>query len=132
MASKAPNTICKNVNCHNGDDGGRKHYYSCRYCAYTANWRSVACCEECYDAYMAQVSEARARGRTVDLLPERTDMDQDEVYNLIHNADIEAVVKQTKDELEAELTEHPEWGYAKIVDDINTQLDAEKQGKNAK
>lgn len=125
MATKQPNTICKNRNCTNGKDGGRKHYYACRYCARTANWRSVACCEECYQAYLKQVAEARANNQPPDLLPERTDMTKDEVYTLVMEADLEDVVRETEEELAEELAESPELGFGQIVDRINEQLDEE-------
>lgn len=125
MALKQPNTICKNRNCTKGKDGGRKHYYTCRYCARTANWRSVACCEECYQEYLKQVAEARANNQPPDLLPERTDMTKDEVYTLVTEADLEDVVRETEEELAEELAESPELGFGQIVDRINEQLDEE-------
>lgn len=123
MALKQPNTICKNRNCTKGKDGGRKHYYTCRYCVHSASWRSVACCEECYDEYMKQVAEAREHNEPVNLFPERTDMSQDEVRSLVMDAYYDDVVKATKEELSDEMEEAPGLGFGQIVDRINEQLD---------
>ncbi len=125
MAQKTPNTICKNRNCTRGKDGGRKHYYTCRYCAHTVNWRSVACCEECYEAYMLQLREARENNRPLDIFPERTDMSEAEVRDLVLNASLDEVVKETEAELAEELEESPWLGFGQIVDKINEQLDEE-------
>lgn len=127
MAVKQPNTICKNRDCHRGADGGRKHYFSCRYCAHTENWRSVACCWECYMAYQSQLIAARANGEAVDLLPERTDMDREEVQKLIFDTPVEQVVFETQEELADELADHPGMGFDEIVDAINQELDREVQ-----
>lgn len=123
MALKKPNTICKNRNCTKGKDGGRKVFYSCKYCVHTVNKRSVACCDECFEEYIRQVNEARAHKDPVDLLPERTDMSQDEVYDLVMKADHETVVRETKEELSEELAESPELGFGQIVDQINEEID---------
>ena len=74
--AKGPNSICKNQGC-------RKAFHACLYCARAQNWRGVACSLECYQAYVRQVEEARAAGRAVDLLPDRTDMDKGEVRALM-------------------------------------------------
>ena len=123
MALKQPNTICKNLNCTKGKDGGRKHYYTCRYCVHSVSWRSVACCEECYEEYMRQVAEARAHNQPVDLFPERTDMSQDDVRSLVMDTSYEDVVQATKEELAEEIEESPGLSLGQIVDRINEQLD---------
>ena len=123
MALKQPNTICKNRNCTKGSDGGRKHYYTCRYCVHSVNWRSVACSEECYDEYMRQVALARSHNVDIDTLPERTDMTRSEVYELVMDADPDDVVRETNEELAEEIAESPELGFGQIVDRINEQLD---------
>lgn len=94
-----PNTICKNKYCTHGKDGGRKHYYSCHYCVHTENWRSMACCPECYEAYLQQVKEARSHHENTDTLPDRTDMTKQEVEALIKSADTGEVFEQTVKEL---------------------------------
>lgn len=123
MALKQPNTVCKNRNCTKGKDGGRKHYYSCKYCVHSVSWRSVACCEECYEEYLRQVKEAREHNEPVDLFPERTDMSVDEVYSLVMDADPDEVVRETEEELADEIEEFPWLGFGQIVDRINEQLD---------
>jgi len=122
MALKQPNTICKNRNCHNGEDGGRKHYYSCLYCARTENWRSVACSWDCYLAYQEQVAEARRKDEPVNLLPERTDMTKDQVETMIHEMSVDEVMEQTLLELAEEIEANPDMGFGELVDLVNEQL----------
>ena len=132
MAIKKPNTVCKNRDCTYGADGGRKHYYACRYCTHTENWRAVACSWECYMAYQAQVIGARNNNQPVDLLPERTDMTVDEVRELIFDTPTEVVVEQTNIELAAEIDEHPSMGFDELVDAINAELDAKTKRRSKK
>ena len=127
MSMKQPNTLCKNRDCHNGTDGGRKHYYTCRFCTHSENWRSVACCPECYDAYMKQVAEARGQITPEELLPERTDMTREEVAALISEAATEQVLEETKAELAEEMDENPDAGIGDIVDMINANLDKKRK-----
>lgn len=126
MATKQPNTICKNRDCAHGADGGRKHYYTCRYCVHSLNWRSVACSEECYWEYMKQIEAARKKSVEPDIYPERTDMPRSEVVELVESTDYEAAVKDTDQELAEELDENPGLGYADIVDQINHEIDKER------
>lgn len=126
MAIKKPNTICKNRDCHKGEDGGRRHYFVCRYCTHTENWRAVACCWECYMAYQAQLISARSNREPVDLLPERTDMTRDEVHALIFDTPAEQVIADTEAELAEELEEHPSMGFSDIVDIINQELEHQR------
>lgn len=129
MAVKKPNTICKNVHCTKGADGGRKHYYTCRYCVGTMNWRSVACCEECYKAYMDQVQAARSHGEPVDILPERTDMTKAEVEDLVRGDNLGELVEQTKEELADVFEENPHYSIAQAVDDVNREIDRKRKKK---
>lgn len=128
MAVATPNTICKNTLCTKGTDGGRKRYYTCRYCVASGNWRSVACSPECYDAYCRQVMEARTKNIDIDLTPDRTDMSKDEVRQLIDSEDTEAVIQESREELADVFEEHPSMGFADAVDLVNEQLDAKKKG----
>lgn len=121
MALKKPNTVCKNRDCTKGENGGRKHYYACRYCTHTENWRAMACSWECYMEYQAQLIEARSKNEPVDLIPERTDMTRDEVVELI-SLPTEQVVEETLEELADELEEHPTMGFDEIVDSINEAM----------
>lgn len=131
MALKKPNTLCKNVNCTKGDNGGRKHYYSCRFCVREENWRSLACSWECYMEFNDQVMKARNHGVTADILPERTDMTKDKVIELI-NAPIEQVIQETERELAAEIEANPSKGFDEIVDQINEDLDVAAKIVNRK
>lgn len=126
MAIKKPNTICKNRDCHKGEDGGRRHYFVCRYCTHTENWRAVACCWECYMAYQEQLIAARSNQEPVDLLPERTDMTREEVHALIFDTPVEQVIADTEAELAEELEEHPSMGFSDIVDIINQELEHQR------
>ena len=122
-----PNTVCKNKDCHHGEDGGRKHYYSCLYCVHSENWRSMACCEECYDAYMEQIRQARSHGDPVDTYAERTDMGHEEVVQLVDHADTYQVIADTDSELAEAISELPGLGYGEIVDTVNQQLDRNRK-----
>ena len=123
MALKKPNTLCKNVNCTKGENGGRKHYYSCRFCVRDKNWRSMACSWECFMEYNDQVMKARTGGIVVDMLADRTDMSKDEVKVLMETP-VEQVVEQTEFELATEIEENPSKGFDEIVDKINAELDS--------
>lgn len=127
-----PNTICKNRNCNKGEDGGRKHYYACHYCAHSENWRAMACSWECYMEYQAQIIESRRKEEPVNLLPERTDMTQDEVKTLIFDTPTEEVIQMTETELAAEIEEHPAMGFDELVDHVNEKLDKQKTSKKKK
>jgi len=130
---KKPNTICKNRDCNKGADGGRKHYYTCRYCVHTENWRSVACSIECYHEYMKQVEEARSGGVIPDTTPERTDMTHEEVRKLIDETPIEEAIAMTTEELAQEIEADPyHGGFGDIVDAINEELDKKAAPKRKK
>ena len=58
------NTICKYSKCNLGENGGRKHYYSCGYCVATENWKSMACCKEHYDLYIKEVLTSKSPVRS--------------------------------------------------------------------
>ena len=122
MAVKKPNTLCKNVNCTKGKDGGRKHYYSCSYCAHEENWRSLACSWECYMEFNDQLMKARNKGTVGKILPERTDMSMSEVEILMETP-LEQVVERTEMELAEEIEAHPHMGFDEIVDQINAEMD---------
>lgn len=59
----------------------------------------MACCPECYEAYLQQVKEARSHHENTDTLPDRTDMTKQEVEALIKSADTGEVFEQTVKEL---------------------------------
>lgn len=134
MAIKKPNTLCKNRNCTNGADGGRKHYYACRYCTHSENWRSVACSWECYLEFQAQLIEARSNNEPIDVVPERTDMTREEVVTLIEETPTAQVVAETEIELAVEIEANPTMGFGEIVDAINEEMDVEikKRPKKSK
>ncbi|MCM1315240.1 MAG: hypothetical protein NC244_07735 [Alistipes senegalensis] len=120
MNLKQPNHICKNINCPNGVNGEPKHYYACDYCDKINQWKSVACCPDCYDAYMEQIVEQRAKNKKVDLLPNRTDKTKEEVQELL-NKPVEIVLEETKQELGEYLEEG--LSIPEAVEKINSDID---------
>lgn len=124
-----PNHICKNANCPHGINGEPKHYYACNYCDAANVWRSMACCPECYEEYIKQVVEARAKKKKVDLLPKRTDMTEQEVRDLIESP-LEEVLENTKQELSEYLTDGRD--IAEAVEDINREIDNANTPKRRK
>lgn len=96
------------------------------------NWRAVACCLECFEAYIQQVREARGEVAAIpekDLLPERTDMSVEEVRHIVKDESFEDAFKQTKEELSDIFEEHPDYGIADAVDEVNRKLDAKSRRK---
>lgn len=61
LVEDKPNHLCKNPNCTNGDDGGRKWYYTCDSCNHYNSWKSVACCELCYEEYISIILADRSQ-----------------------------------------------------------------------
>lgn len=134
MALKAPNTVCKNRNCTKGKDGGRKVFYSCKYCVHTVSKQSVACCDECYEEYLVQVTKARESGNPLtfeEKLPERTDMTVEEVFELVMETPTEVVVEETEQELAEELAEEPHHSYGRAVKKINEKIDENEEEGDA-
>jgi hypothetical protein len=84
-------------------------------------WRSLACCPECFDAYIKQVSEARAANRKVNLLPERTDMTEKQVEELIAKP-TEEVIEATKEELSDYAEDMDSIGLGATIDKINEEI----------
>lgn len=134
-----PNTICKNPNCHNGEDGGRKHFVACTYCAKNSKskqlWRAYCCSPECWDEYQEQVRIARSGGTPVDDVPERTDMTREEVVQLIEEMPDETVEELTREELSGYLAEDAELTPENIspaLAVINAEMDAETSHRKNK
>lgn len=121
---KKANHKCKWSGCTLGKDGGRKEYYACDYCDATENWKSMACCKEHYDLYVKEILEARAKGESVDTLPERTDMTKAEVKKL-KNKSLKEVKAKTEAELKDYADEDGEVDILEAVNKINEELDSE-------
>ena len=115
MSDFKPNHVCKNPKC-------RKEYYACLHCDRSNNWRSVACSFACYQEYMNLVIEARSKGKTIEVKPERTDMTEKEVDILLEKP-IEEVLEETKKELSEYADIDGNIDFAKAVDEINIKLD---------
>ena len=114
MSEIKPNHICKNPEC-------RKAYYACNYCDRTLTWKSVACSKECYQKYTDLVIAERTKGKTVSVKPERTDMTEKEVDELLEQP-IEDVLKETKEELKDYVSEEKQASFMNPKDVAETIL----------
>jgi hypothetical protein len=131
MSNYEPNHICKNIYCTKGADGGRKHYYACNFCTRTRAWESVACSFECYQAYVDQVIEARSKGKEISTMPERTDMTEPELQELMETP-VEIVKEETAKELSEFADIDGEVNFTEAVEAINKELDKKTNARNAK
>lgn len=130
--TRKPNTICRNHNCHNGSDGGRKHFYACRSCVRNESWRAYCCCLECYEEYTRIVLDSRAKEHAK-IYPERTDMSVDEIKSVM-NEPVDKVLEYTKTvELADYVAENPNSSLGEIIDKVNADIDnANKKTKKKK
>ena len=124
MSEIKPNHICKNPEC-------RKNYYACNFCDKNQNWRSVACSFACYQKYTDLVIAERSKGKAVEVKPERTDMTEKEVNELLERP-IEEVVEETKEELKDFADIDGNVNFAKAVDEINKELDKKTTTRSKK
>ena len=124
MSEMKPNHICKNPEC-------RKNYYACNYCSRTLNWRSVACSFSCYQKYTDLVIAERSKGKTIEVKPERTDMTEKEVDELLKRP-VEEVLEETKEELKDFADIDGNVNFAKAVDEINRELDKKTTTRSKK
>ena len=124
MSEMKPNHICKNPEC-------RKKYYACNFCDKNRTWRSVACSFECYQKYTDLVIAERSKGKTVEVKPERTDMTEKEVDELMERP-IEEVFEETKEELKDFADINGNVNFAKAVDEINKELDKKTTTRSKK
>ena len=124
MSEIKPNHICKNPEC-------RKKYYACNFCDKNRTWRSVACSFECYQKYTDLVIAERSKGKTVEVKPERTDMTEKEVDELMERP-IEEVFEETKEELKEFADIDGNVNFAKAVDEINKELDKKTTTRSKK
>ncbi len=124
MSEIKPNHICKNPEC-------RKNYYACNYCSRTLNWRSVACSFACYQKYTDLVIAERSKGKTIEVKPERTDMTEKEVDELLKRP-VEEVLEETKEELKDFADIDGNVNFAKAVDEINRELDKKTTTRSKK
>ena len=124
MSEIKPNHICKNPEC-------RKKYYACNFCDKNRTWRSVACSFECYQKYTDLVIAERSKGKTVEVKPERTDMTEKEVDELLERP-IEEVLEETKEELKDFADIDGNVNFAKAVDEINRELDKKTTTRSRK
>ena len=124
MSEMKPNHICKNPEC-------RKKYYACNFCDKNRTWRSVACSFECYQKYTDLVIAERSKGKTIEVKPERTDMTEKEVDELLKRP-VEEVLEETKEELKDFADIDGNVNFAKAVDEINRELDKKTTTRSKK
>ena len=124
MSEMKPNHICKNPEC-------KKAYYACNFCDKNMTWRSVACSFSCYQKYTDLVIAERSKGKTIEVKPERTDMTEKEVDELLKKP-IEEVLEETKEELKDFADINGNVDFAKAVDDINRELDKKTTTRSKK
>ena len=117
-----PNTICKNPNCHKGEDGGKAHYYTCRTCIKTANWRTVACSPECFAEYLEFIAKREKIDKEEIMMPERTDMTKEEIKDVKENMSEDEALKLTKEELKDYKEEMDLGGVSRAVDAANEDI----------
>lgn len=124
MSEIKPNHICKNPEC-------KKKYYACNFCDRSNSWRSVACSFECYQKYTDLVIAERSKGETIEVKPERTDMTEKEVDELLKRP-IEEVLEETKEELKDFADVDGNVNFANAVDEINRKLDKKTTTRSKK
>ena len=124
---KEANTVCKYSGCTLGEDGGRKHYYACAYCAASERWKALACCREHYELYMKEVLEIREKEAKA-FLAERTDMTEEEVKEL-KKKPLDQLEKEAKEELKEYADENGEVDIEEAVDKVNAELDKRRSKK---
>ena len=124
MSEMKPNHICKNPEC-------RKKYYACNFCDKNRTWRSVACSFSCYQKYTDLVIAERSKGKTIEVKPERTDMTEKEVDELLKRP-VEEVLEETKEELKDFADIDGNVNFAKAVDEINRELDKKTTTRSKK
>ncbi len=120
MSEIKPNHICKNPRC-------RREYYSCDYCDRIQRWKSVACSWGCFMEYQDIVINARSKGEEISTLPERTDMSENEVRELMKKP-VEDVLQKTKTDLKEYISSDTS-DFSKVVDKINNDLDKKQRYK---
>lgn len=124
MAEMKPNHICKNPNC-------RKHYYACDLCDRSQNYKSVACSRECFEIYTNLVLESRMKNKKVDILPDRTDMNKEEVKKLMRKP-VKEVKEKTKNDLKNYIIDEDNINVEEIVEKINKDIDDKSTKHNNK
>ena len=124
MSEMKPNHISKNPEC-------KKAYYACNFCDKNRTWRSVACSFECYQKYTDLVIAERSKGKTIEVKPERTDMTEKEVDELLKRP-VEEVLEETKEELKDFADIDGNVNFAKAVDEINRELDKKTTTRSKK
>ena len=74
---------------------------------------------------MDLVIEERSKGKIIEVKPERIDMTENEVDNLL-NRPLEEIVEETKEELAEYADINGDVDFAKAVDEVNAKLEKKK------
>lgn len=117
MSIKKPNHICKNPSC-------KRKYYACDYCDRTQRWESVACSWDCWLKYQDAVIEARSKNKKISLMPERTDMTNEEVQELMKKP-VKEVLEDTKEQLKDYISDDTP-DFSSAVKKVNDEIDKKK------
>ena len=128
---RKPNTICRNPNCTNGTDGGRKHFYACMTCLRNENWRAYCCSRECYEEYTRIILFNRNAARE-EKFPERTDMTLSEMEAVFEKPVAEVQAYTAEYELKDYFEENPDMPLADIIDKVNEDIDASTKKQKKK
>lgn len=125
---RKPNTICRNPNCKNGENGEPKHFYACLSCLRGERWRSYCCCVECYNEYTQLVLDSRAKANK----PQRTDMTEQEIEKVMETPQrvIDTYTKEV--ELKDYFDDNPTGTIADAVEQINKDIDENKKKSKKK
>lgn len=86
----------------------------------------MACCKEHYNLYVEEVLEAREHGKSVDTLPDRTDMSKDDI-KLLKKKPIKQIKKETESELSQYADDLGEVNINEAVEKINKELDKKQK-----
>ena len=89
----------------------------------------MACCFEHYQLYIEEVVRNRAQNKKINPLPERTDISNDELSELMKQP-IDSVKEKTEKELSAYINEGESFNVSNVVEKINQEIDEENSTQN--
>lgn len=129
---REPNTVCRNPNCPNGENGEPKKFYACHSCLRNNRWRAYCCCIECYEEYTRLILESRQANKADKPLPLRTDMTEKQIKDVMNTPQrvIDAYTKEV--ELKDYFDDNPTGTIADAVEKINKDIDENKKKSRRK
>lgn len=127
---RQPNTICSNTKCTHGENGEPKRFYACYSCVKGERWRSYCCCYECYEQYVHDILESRAKNEHVEVIQKRTDISKEQILDIKKMDDdvVEEYVKKV--ELSDYFEENPDMSIGEAVAKVNSDIEREKAKRN--